>query len=368
MRTTRRHFVSLASAVALLTGMTATNAVAAPDSGTDEQVLVGAAKEFLQHRADTLVSGRVTAHGVTSLAGGAVGTSGEIRSAEAVASDELTERKERLSASGERYSAARTEITSSKISRSGDGAVLVVRELTTLDYVKVRGDEPADTAFAAERTFRFNQVRGQWVLAAQHLTDEGGPAPVTEPSIDDGAKPQQPDGDAASIDEPAANGSDKITTAAYNYQAMADYAIRYALSYNPSYRRFSDVGGDCTNFISQALRAGGWANVNGYYRDYRYWWYNSLNETWSWINVNFWASFARHSGRTSHLSNVWYLGLADILQMDFSANQSKDHSMIVSLRTSTMPYLSYHTTDTRNRSLQSILNSYPNALYYAFRT
>ncbi|XVV07568.1 amidase domain-containing protein [Actinosynnema sp. CA-248983] len=362
----RRSMLPSAVAVALLAGASAP-ALAAPAKALDEGLLVSAAQEFLQHRADTLVSGRVTAHGVSTLAGGAIGTAGEIRSAESAASTALTGRKQRLAEAGESYTAARTEITSSAVHRRGADVDVVVQEQTTLDYAKIRGDEPAHTGFAAERTFRFSRIGGQWVLVSQHLTDQGGPLPVTEPTVV-GQVAARPTDEAAAIDKPATTGSDKITTAAYNYQAMADYAVRYVYNYNPAYRTFADVGGDCTNFISQALKAGGWAHVSGWYRDYRHWWYNSLNETWSWINVNSWASFARHSGRTSHLSNVWYLGLADILQMDFTANSSKDHSMIVTYRSSSMPYLTYHTTNTLNRSLQSLLDSYRGALYYAFRT
>lgn len=361
MRLIRRSTV--VAVLAVVAG--AVPALAAPDTGADEALLRQAAHEFIQHRADTLVTGKATAHGVASLAGGAVLAGAQVSAAEATASTELAARRERLAAAGERYSAARTEITSVEAAVRAKTAELVVVERTTLDYLRVTGDEPADTAFAAERTFRFTRDGGRWVLREQALAAEG-PLPVTEPAVP--ATPVAPPADGAAVDKPANPSSDKVTVAAYNYQAMANYALKHVFSYNTAYRRYSDVGGDCTNFISQALRAGGWAHVSGWYRDYRHWWYNSLNETWSWINVNSWASFARHSGRTSHLGNVWSLGLADILQMDFTSNGSKDHSMIVTLRTSTMPYLSYHTTDTKNRSLQSLLDAYRGATYYAFRT
>jgi hypothetical protein len=49
----------------------------------------------------------------------------------------------------------------------------------------------------------------------------------------------------------------------YNRRAAADYAIKWAMSYNPDWPSHAkdscpDCGGDCTNFISQALYAGGW--------------------------------------------------------------------------------------------------------------
>jgi hypothetical protein len=60
------------------------------------------------------------------------------------------------------------------------------------------------------------------------------------------------------------------------------YALKYALKPNPNYRYFSltNTGGDCSNFISQCLLAGG-VSMNST------WWYkkgNPLNtngDTWS---------------------------------------------------------------------------------------
>jgi len=239
MKASRRFMLSSVVTVALFAGVSAP-AVAAPAAAGDDTVLVAAAQEFLQHRADTLVTGRVTAHGVTSFAGGAVGTTDEIRSAESEASTALDERKQRLSTAGEQYTAARTEIISSQVTRRGAVVEVVVRELTTLDYARIRGDEPADTGFAAERTFRFSRAGGKWELASQRLTDEGGPLPVTEPTAAGQVPPPAAAG-TASITKPASAGSDKITTAAYNYQAMADYALRYVYTYNTAYRTFADV-------------------------------------------------------------------------------------------------------------------------------
>lgn len=44
---------------------------------------------------------------------------------------------------------------------------------------------------------------------------------------------------------------------AYNGSAAAQYADQYATSYNPLYPSFANSGGDCANFVSQALNAGG---------------------------------------------------------------------------------------------------------------
>lgn len=62
------------------------------------------------------------------------------------------------------------------------------------------------------------------------------------------------------------------------------------------------------------------------------------------------------------------MGLADVLQMDFQRDGSIDHTMMVTYVASSDLYLSYHTTDTLNRSLSSIIASYPSAWYWAHRT
>jgi len=73
-----------------------------------------------------------------------------------------------------------------------------------------------------------------------------------------------------------------IMRSSYNRVNAVNYAIKYALKPNPNYRYFSlqYTGGDCSNFISQCLLAGG-VPMNST------WWYkkgNPLNtngDTWS---------------------------------------------------------------------------------------
>lgn len=43
----------------------------------------------------------------------------------------------------------------------------------------------------------------------------------------------------------------------YDRKKAIDYARKYALYHNNKYKDFSDSGGDCTNFVSQCLYAGG---------------------------------------------------------------------------------------------------------------
>lgn len=66
--------------------------------------------------------------------------------------------------------------------------------------------------------------------------------------------------------------------AKYNPDNAIQYARKYALNYNTEFINFNDMGGDCTNFVSQCLFYGGlpltrlwkpylysWITVNGLY-------------------------------------------------------------------------------------------------------
>ena len=60
----------------------------------------------------------------------------------------------------------------------------------------------------------------------------------------------------------------------YNREKAVAYAHRWAYGFNPAYGNFTDMGGDCTNFLSQCLHAGG-LPMN--YRPVTGWFYNSLS-------------------------------------------------------------------------------------------
>lgn len=73
----------------------------------------------------------------------------------------------------------------------------------------------------------------------------------------------------------------------YSRYDAVEYAVKYALKPNPEYRYFPLIGdqsGDCANFISQCLRAGG-APMSEDFNDS--WWYNNngtpdvYDDTWS---------------------------------------------------------------------------------------
>ncbi|MBE4737950.1 MULTISPECIES: amidase domain-containing protein [Streptomyces] len=284
--------------------------------------------------------------------------------------------KSRLASLGEAYTSADTKVTVDGAKVKGKKATVEVTETTTLKYKKIRGDEPASTGFDAHHVLTFTaQANGTWQLTAMRSTDGGAPRinePVAAPadaklSRTPMAVIQAPK--AATTPNPVAKPK-TLTGGAYDYKAMATYTEKYWKNYNPAYRKYNAAGGDCTNYLSQGLLAGGWKQISTVTpEEYDTWYYASNGTADAWIGVNEWSWFTQTAKRTTALANVYQMDVGDVLQVDFNKDGSKDHSMMTTYRSSSgVPYLTYHDADTYRRSVASIIASYPTANYYAYRT
>lgn len=336
----------------------------------DQETILAYAREFLNNRNQHLIAGTVVDEQIPSH----ISASLSARSVDD--NTALHARITRLADLGETYSGFATDVRLVHARQVNGKLVACIEETTELYYVQVSGDEPPYTGFQVEREFVFKKnARNGWVIEDVIYRSEGL-APINEVVENDVApavrvQPLFPTSDA-SIDSSLSLLQARETTERpalaltyYDYSAMADYAIRYVYNYNPAYRSFP---ADCTNFISQAMYAGGWTMVTGYYTNNNVWWYNWLNQSYTWAGAHNWYFFARGSGRTSYLSNVWYMLIADVLQMDFTRDGQINHTMIVTVVGSSDLYLTYHSDNTLNRSLNSIILQYPNSWYYAHRT
>ncbi|GAA0904446.1 hypothetical protein GCM10009549_07900 [Streptomyces thermoalcalitolerans] len=387
------------------------------------------ATAVLTDRTQALVDGKSGSEDRRRASGfsGKVRLSGAQSREESSALSELRGRKARLAKLGEKYSSAKTSVKLNATQVKGRTAKVSVTETTTLTYRKVRGNEPKTTGFQAHHELTFKaDGKGRWQLTDIRNTDDGvavnqiepppvvpeptavpstsapassssAPAPsATAPAPSTSAPAPSTSAPAPSTSAPAPSATTatpksgnppaapraaitpnppaapkNFSASGYDYKAMADYAAKHWNNYNPEYPSFdgAGAGGDCTNFVSQSLKAGGWKHVPGYVYDYTKWFGNSEIQSHSFIGVNEFSWFALSSGRVTSLANVYQLDVGDVLQMDFNRDGSKDHTMIVTYRSPQgVPYLSYHSTDTYNRSVASIIASYPNAYYYAYRT
>lgn len=78
-----------------------------------------------------------------------------------------------------------------------------------------------------------------------------------------------------------------------NLNAAIRYADNYARNANPLYANYDSSGGDCTNFVSQILNAGGIGQVDTGNENTGWWYRSRNNRSISWINAQ---TFARYMG------------------------------------------------------------------------
>jgi len=146
-----------------------------------------------------------------------------------------------------------------------------------------------------------------------------------------------------------------------NKKKIADYALKYAINPNKSYRVMS---ADCTNFVSQAMTAGGWKPKTGWYRDSRHWWYNSVNQSWTWGGAENWYQFARKNSKRTTSTTASKLVPGDIVQVKFKGDKVINHTMVVTAKVGSTVYVSYHSRNTKNKKLATFMNQSKGATYY----
>lgn len=147
----------------------------------------------------------------------------------------------------------------------------------------------------------------------------------------------------------------------YNRENAVRYALEWALSRNPAYYDFSDLGGDCTNYASQCLFAG--SRQMNFTPVFGWFYLSANNRTASWTGVEFFYDFligneglgpiARETDRAS-------LQRGDFVQLG-RADGSFYHTPVVTGFAGDMPLVSAHSNDVRNRPLDDY--TYARACY-----
>ncbi|WP_099204825.1 amidase domain-containing protein [Scatolibacter rhodanostii] len=143
----------------------------------------------------------------------------------------------------------------------------------------------------------------------------------------------------------------------YNRTAAVDYAHRWAFKRNPAYMDFHGIGGDCTNFVSQCLKAGG---LPQNYTRYTGWYYNSpLDRAAAWTGVEYFYRFLTTNqgiGPKATVVPLEEIKPGDVIQLSFLP-QTFGHTLIVvavgSPATVQNVLIASHTFDSDNRPLST---------------
>lgn len=126
--------------------------------------------------------------------------------------------------------------------------------------------------------------------------------------------------------------------------AEINYARKWAFSRNPAYYDFESIGGDCTNFVSQCLYAGG--AVMNFTRDTG-WYYRSLHDrAAAWTSVEYFYQFIVNNisvGPFGKTVVVRQVSAGDVIQL--GTDGRFHHSLLVIGVRGGVPYVAAHTSD-----------------------
>ena len=135
----------------------------------------------------------------------------------------------------------------------------------------------------------------------------------------------------------------------YDRQSAIEYAQKWALSSNPNFYHFGGIGGDCTNYISQCLLAGGAVmNYTKYYE-------NSNNRSPSWTSVQYLERFLINNsdiGPFAKIETINNLEVGDLIQI----RQNPlifNHTLIISKIENGEIFVCAHSNDALNKPLKS---------------
>ena len=143
-----------------------------------------------------------------------------------------------------------------------------------------------------------------------------------------------------------------MKTIPYNRRNAVAYARRWAFGRNPRFYDFSQLGGDCTNFVSQCLYAG--SGVMNYTPDIG-WYYRSLNDRApAWTGVEFLYDFLVNNKSIGPFAaevgeNETEIG--DIIQLG-RADGDFYHTVII-VKTRPEILIASHSNDALNRPLDT---------------
>jgi hypothetical protein len=156
-------------------------------------------------------------------------------------------------------------------------------------------------------------------------------------------------------------------------KAAAEYALKWWNSKNPDFP--TNYSNDCTNFVSQAMYAGGWTQVSGLWNSNSAWWGRSWGPPYAsypWGGAENFYKFARNESARTTSVPLKDLRVGDVLQYKLPGSSVMNHTMIVTQYLSSTAYypsefyLTYHTSNTKNKPFSSL--SSLNVLWFTHKT
>lgn len=141
----------------------------------------------------------------------------------------------------------------------------------------------------------------------------------------------------------------------YNRSFAIEYAYTWWNKRNPKYANFDSLGGDCTNFVSQCLFAGG-IEMN---YEQNGWFYNNINSRApSWTGVDEFFNFAttntsNHGAKAKQVT-ISQVDVGDVVQMLQKGTRFHHNLLITKIgknKSLDNIYVTCHTNDAKDKKL-----------------
>ncbi|KYG30367.1 amidase domain-containing protein [Alkalihalobacillus trypoxylicola] len=143
--------------------------------------------------------------------------------------------------------------------------------------------------------------------------------------------------------------NERVSGASYNRLEAVRYAELWWDDYNPHYHKFTD---NCTNFISQCLKAGN-APMRGFPNRSKGWWYQNNNWSYSWSvahSMRWYLSGSTSGLRGEERESASELIPGDVICYDFDGDGRWQHTTIVVAKDANgEPLVNAQTTNSRMR-------------------
>ena len=319
--------------------------------------------------------------------------------------------RQELAQEGIRYKSSNTNVKISDTEIKGNVATVRATVIVSRVQDNPAPGVPTESSYADDHVLTYHRQQGVWTLQSDSIIEPPSDATGVQEVL-----PKVFNEPPAATDRPSTNSktvkkrdisaahtkasTDRLSTipgnvkkrdtgAAYtmasifpsgvNPNAMATYAIKWSINqpndvYNPDYPRFDN---DCTNFVSQALFAGGWPIIEGNtlnYKDKDKWddnvacsdclrppYPDGYYATYTWRISSYLYEFAK--SRTKVLTNIYDTNKGDLLFADWDPKGKPDgkidHVMMVTGKDSKgMIYISQHSPHRQNIPItESIQNA-----------
>ena len=220
-------------------------------------------------------------------------------------------------------------------------ALMDIYEWMTVGYAAGGADQMNTAAYGYNFSMKAERSRsGGWQIAAVGNTEQNfswmeEEAEYASEAEESGLDDRRVVSEDGSLEMMAASAAGSYT---YNVSNAIAYADKYCINYNSAYNSYKGRGGDCANFVSQCLYAGGFKQDSVWYK-----------HSVAWINVMKQIAHFRDYGNFLNATNS-NLIRGNPIYFDWNGDGVYDHATI---------------SVGRNNSGVAILDSHTRDLYHA---